>query len=345
MTVCIVSYGMQSPTGTSASMSIANVIAGIARTVRFNSIEDMRFNPVTLGMAQYLPDDSPNSGRISQLMAPALEETLKDFSKEDLGTRPIKIYIGIPRHRPGLDMSIESLLGQSLEILKLQKSLNLEWSFIRENHDSGCIALMHAMEDLETKTCRFAVIGGVDSFVSEETVEWLEKEKYLKCSTNPKGFTPGEAASFCLLCSEQTANELNLPIKGKVLKSATKKEPHLPGAESPTSGKGLSQAIESVLQTLPEDQQIDETFCTLKGLRHEAEEFSFTIPRTGFRFTSPGTFTTLVPNWGDIGAASAPALICYALEKRSLEFSEPGYNLIFTQSPGSSRSAALIQTL
>ncbi len=54
MGLCIVNYGMQSPTGTDVSMSIANVLAGIVRVVKFKDIEDMKFNPVPLGVAEYV---------------------------------------------------------------------------------------------------------------------------------------------------------------------------------------------------------------------------------------------------------------------------------------------------
>jgi hypothetical protein len=176
-------------------------------------------------------------------------------------------------------------------------------------------------------------------------VEWLEEQRLLKCSTNRNGFTPGEAACFCLLCSEQTAKQYQLPIKARIIRAAIAREPYLPGSEIPTAGKGITTAIATVLQSLPENAQVAETFCTLKGLRHEVEEFSFSIVKTGQKIQQPGVYTTLISNWGDIGAASAPALICYAAEKKELGFAEAGHHLIFTMSPGGSRSAALIQTI
>jgi 3-oxoacyl-[acyl-carrier-protein] synthase-1 len=334
---------MRSPTGTTAPMSIANVLAGIYRKRRFKAIEDRNFVPVTLGMADYLNKKCSNNVRMHLLMERAFEETVQVLLKTN--SKSIKLFMGVPAARPGLDQEFISQLNEKLHGLGIVTGLNLSIDYIRENHDSGMIALSKAADFLKAGLGDFVLIGGVDSYVSKETVAWLESQQLLKCSTNRNGFTPGEAASFCLLCTEQTAKQYQLPIKARILRVATAREPYLPGSEIPTAGKGITTAIATALQSLPENAQVAETFCTLKGLRHEVEEFSFSIVKTGQKIQQPGVFTTLVPNWGDIGAASAPALICYAAEKKELGFAEAGYQLIFTFSPGDSRSAALIQTV
>lgn len=344
MELCIVNYGMLSPTGINASMSIANVLTGISRKMRFGGIEDMKFVPVTLGVAEYINKDHSNSERMYKLMERAFEESVSAIKGKNPYASPVRLYLGLPKPRPGLATDLKRLMTEEVHLLEIKTGLKLSVEFIFEDHDSGIVALSKAAKEIDTGTFNFVVIGGVDSFVSQKTIRWLENEKRLKCSTNSSGFTPGEAAAFCLLCNNQTAESLELAVKARILSAATKEEPNTPDTGIQTSGQGLSMAIAEALSPLAEDEQIDETFCTLKGLRYEAEEFAFSIPPNGRKLKNPGEFTSLQMNWGDIGAASVPALICYAIEKRDLGFAEAGNNLIFTLSPGKSRSAALIRT-
>jgi 3-oxoacyl-[acyl-carrier-protein] synthase-1 len=343
--LCVVNYGLRSPTGTDAAMSIANVLTGICRKMRFSTIEDSNFEPVTLGVAEYLDKTATLSERTFRLLEGAWKEVIETFSQINRKVPVLKLFLGLPASRPGMDSNFLQRLQAKLQHLEILNDINLSTNYIREDHDAGIFALAKASDYLRSGAGEFVLIGGADSCVSQETVDWLEEKQWLKCSTNRKGYTPGEAACFCLLCAEQTAKAYNMPIKTRILTVATEQEPNLPGSEQPTAGRALTGAIASVLEFLPANEQIAETFCTLKGLPHEAEEFALTLSRIGNRFSHPGEFTTFQMNWGDIGAASVPALICYAAEKKALGFADPGHHLIFSLSPGGSRSAALIQTL
>ncbi|MBU3916422.1 hypothetical protein KKA14_12880, partial [bacterium] len=219
----------------------------------------------------------------------------------------------------------------------------IKTEFIREDHSSGMIALEKAREEIQNGDYEFCLVAGVDSFVSEKTIEWLERENQLKCSTNKNGYTPGEAASCLLVCDELTANRYELPVKAKILDVVSSEELAFAGSGIPTTGKGLSTAISGVLKSLEEGEKVHETFCTLKGLRREAEEFGYSNMIAGPFLRKPGEYSSLASCWGDVGAASATALICYAIEKNSLGFAEGPNNLIFTISSGKSRSAALIR--
>lgn len=344
MDLCIVSCGIQSPTGIGAPMSIANVMAGISRITRNKTILDTKFAPVSLGTAQYLENKLPNSTRMVSLLIPALKEALEALQTIATPFKNIPLVLGLPKQRPGLDQALTGTLKTEIAEFNLRSKVQLIPEFICSDHDSGIMALNQAEQFLRENRSEMVLVGGVDSFISAKTIAWLEREGQLYCSANKNGYTPGEAAACFLVCAEKTALAYKLPIRAKVLKTATVKEPSASDPTLVNAGKGVSQAVAQVLAQLPEAERVQEIFCTLKGVRTEAKEFAFGMMEVGPRFEKPGEFTSLCQRWGDIGAASAPALIGYALEKRALEFAEGGYQLILTLSPGGSRSTALIRT-
>jgi len=335
---------MQSPTGTDVFMSIANVMAGIARVSRFKDIEDTKFKPVSLGMAKYLDDCHDNNTRFLKLLQPALEETTRVLDGKSHHPFRITIYLCLPQKRPGLDESLLDSLQNTIKDFEYRSRFNIKTEVIREDHDSGMLALAKVRHEIKRDVCDFCLVAGVDSFVSDETVKWLERANHLKCSTNRNGYTPGEAASCILLCNELIADKYDLPVKARILAEASVEEPAFFGSGVPTTGKGLSTAMNQVLKSLPEGEKVNEIFCTLKGLRHEAEEYGYCNLTSGSYMQKPGEFFSLVDCWGDVGSASATSLICYAVIKNELGFADGPNNLIFTLSPGKSRSAALLKT-
>jgi 3-oxoacyl-[acyl-carrier-protein] synthase-1 len=324
-------------------MSIANVMAGIPRKSRSQKIIDTKQRPVVLGIAKYLSQNLNLNTRFTGLLIPALAETMQILEgKKGIS---LKFLLGLPKPRPGLASTLISELEASLSKTTFKPDIKFNLEIIRRDHDSGLVAMTKAVEALQNGEVEFCLVGGVDSYVHQKTISWLEKEEQLICSSNNNGYTPGEAAALCLLCEEKIALKYQLPVLAKILGTATAEEPSVKQEDLPNTGKGLSQAINMVLKSLPENELIQETFCTLKGLRHEAMEYSFSIMTSSTLLEKPGSFSSFSLYWGDIGAASAPALMVYAIEKKSLGYSKGGHHLVFTQSPGSSRSAALLQVL
>lgn len=324
-------------------MSISTVLANIARIFTFRQIEDKHFNPISLGISRYLPDDLPLSKRFTTLMVPALDEAIGPLKKMTPDIDSIPVLIGLPKQRPGLDEDLESIVIS--EFNRSDTALNSRYTveFIREDHDSGCLGMREAERRLSSDEADVIVAGGVESYIDPRTIEWLENQKRLKCTSNRYGFIPGEAAAFCLLSTQTFAEKNDLPVKARIRAISTAKETALPGSDTPVTGKALTQVLCDVLTSLPEEKTVAEIFCTLSGLRPEAEEFAYSLYRIGKFLDKPGEYSSVAGYWGDIGAASAPALIGYAVEKTALGYGEGPYNLVFTQSPEGSRSAVLLE--
>ena len=345
MELCIISNGLRSPTGLSAAMSIANVLAGISRISRTETIIDKSFKPVSLGIAEYIGQSVPNTARFIDLLIPSIKEAIQVLIDHQALPEKLPLLLGLPRERPGLERTLESELALALSHLESQVGIGILPEFIRRDHDAGMVGFIKAEEICQSNPNDFVLVAGIDSFVSEETIAWLEQSQQLNCTGNKFGFTPGEAAACCLVCAEATAHKLQLPIRAKIVHSTTALEPTFFDDSSINAGRGLSEAMTTVLESLPDDEQIQEIVCTLKGQRSEAQEFGMSTMGIGKRLSKPGEYVSLNSRWGDIGAASGPALVCYVMEKKALEFEEAGYSLIFTIPPGGYRSAALIQTL
>lgn len=73
-------------------------------------------------------------------------------------------------------------------------------------------ALQAAGEALESGECRFALIGGVDSWLSEESVKQFDKAWRLKSPRNRDGFIPGEGGIFVIAETAESVQQRNATV-------------------------------------------------------------------------------------------------------------------------------------
>jgi 3-oxoacyl-[acyl-carrier-protein] synthase-1 len=159
----------------------------------------------------------------------------------------------------------------------------------------------------------FCLVGGVESYQDIDTLHWLEAQDRLKLKEQPNGFIPGEGAGFVLLCSRERAQSMGLACAAEIVSTGRGAEQRLCFTGMPNLGEGLTQALQVAFSSehCPL-QQLRAVYSDLNGESWRADEWGYTFVRTGERHASPINMRHPASNWGDIGAASGPALIALA---------------------------------
>lgn len=341
--VCIVGIGGQTPVGLSAPVAAASVRGAISRIGDHPYMVDGSGNPMSVAMVPGLPDDLTIQDRLYELALPAIKEALEPLSGKSPGIEAIPMFLGMPAPRPGLQ---KKLYGDMTDRIKENQDIRIPLSQINifpHGHSAGLMAMEYGWRQMLRGTMEFCLIGGVDSYLIPETLEWLDSEEQLMSEENRSGFPPGEGAGFCLLALEPTVRKWNLDVLARVVAVATAEEENRIKTETICVGKGLTQAISQATNglKLPEEK-INFTICDMNGERYRTEELVFTLLRTQAGFVSHHDFLTPVDCWGDVGAASGPLFVNLAVQSGLRGYAKGPRTLLWTSSESGQRSAAIL---
>lgn len=136
----------------------------------------------------------------------------------------------------------QHLLKKSAKLAGWTSPANLQRASIA-GHTGVAELTKLAWHDIESEIVELAIVGGVDSWVDESSLLWLERRKRLKSPTMPVGLPPGEAAGFLLMERDHRAKARNAASLA-VLQSVTLEQeihPHL--AAEASTGKALSKTL------------------------------------------------------------------------------------------------------
>lgn len=136
----------------------------------------------------------------------------------------------------------QQLLQKSTKLAGWTSPVKLQRASIA-GHTGVAELVKLARHDLESEIVDLAIVGGVDSWIDESSLLWLERRKRLKSPTMPVGLQPGEAAGFLLIEKDHRAKLRNAaPLA--VLQSVTLEQeshPHLTAEAS--TGKALAKVL------------------------------------------------------------------------------------------------------
>jgi 3-oxoacyl-[acyl-carrier-protein] synthase-1 len=280
--------------------------------------------------------------RFAHLAAPALKEALTPLAGSNFGMESVQTLIGTPDPRPGLPAGIEDALARVVGSVSDSKT-TARTTILASGHAAGLLAMRHARDLLHAGRSRFCLAGGVDSYLTADSLEWMDERGILKSSANRNGFPPGEAAGFCLLTTGPTALEFNLPVLGWLETVGSAREESPIRTRTICVGRGLSQAIQQATAPLHlPDERVDDSICDLNGEPYRSEEFAFTVLRTQKALVDFTRFVTPADCWGDIGAASGPLFANLAVAAAQRGYAKGPRTLIWASSERGDRAAAVI---
>lgn len=324
----------------------AAIRAGIAAFNDHPYIIDSVGEPMVVAKAPFLSEDILDTARLLALSLPAAQEALSLLLPVRDKIPPFPLIIGLPSHRPGLPHSVEKELADNLREALASQFPIASIESIGCGHAAGLMALECGWKKIRSGAVEFCLIGGVDSYMAPETLEFLEEWDQLHSAgamNNAWGFIPGEAAGFCLMASYRATQKWNLHTLAQVLGVVTSNEKNLIKTDSVCLGRGLTKAFQMVFQYLPSPtSKVDEIICDMNGEPYRAEEFGFATIRTENRFVDSSNFNAPADCWGDVGAASGPLFINLSALGHRKGYLDGKNTLVWTSSESGERTAAIL---
>lgn len=259
---------------------------------------------------------------------------------------PSRLWLILPSaDRPGVPSALEALLTASLS---KQLANCLEITILRGGHaETGNALLLARQKQQHDRTLTLDIMVGVDSWLSPESLMWLEMQHLLHGShtlyrgearANPYGRIPGEGAAALILAPTN-----KLPAWGNLCGVATGLEAVLRNDDKPCIGLGLSQAVwQGVVQA--GKPVISYIVSDMNGEPYRSDEYGFTVSRLHSIFCEDLKRITPVLASGDIGCASLLTHIAHIAWrlKNSAEFTAETSVLILSSSDDSQRSAIVM---
>jgi len=344
--VCIIGVGARTPVGLTAPAAAAAVRASISGIGDHPYMLDKAGEKMSVAMDPELSPELNGFDRLLVLAKSALEEArvpLSLINNQNLSSIPI--IVGLPHLRPGLEQNFETQFADRLSHQNHDSSTPRFYPVqpIIGGHSAGLMALEEGWRKIQAGQTEFCLVGGVDSYMHPDTLEWLDQEEQLMSAKNRSGFPPGEGAGFCLLASSKRAKKLQCEILGWVVGVATAHEQNRIKTETICIGEGLSAAFSAITSRLKlPEEKINTIYCDMNGERYRTEEFVFTALREQAAFVDVHDTTHPADCWGDIGAASGPLFTCLAVASSQRGYAKGPRPFMWTSSEGGQRSTALL---
>ena len=339
----VIGSGARTPLGFNAPATAAAVRAGITMLKEHAYMVNKYGEPMVVSSDYELPPEMDGIERLVQLAVPAVVESLSTLRNRETAVPPISLFIALPERRPGRPENLVHRFTSQLNSL-LEKQFRVQGiNCCESGHAGGIICMERALDQIMNGHSELCLVGGVDSYLSADTLEWLDSLDQLHSESTIYGFCPGEGAGFCLLASQRFADQFGLSASVALMSAASAFEPNRIKTNTICIGEGLSEAFRKTLTALPKDTRIDHTICDMNGERYRGNEYGFAMLRCGQNFGEESNFETPADCWGDVGAASGPLFCILASFAALKSYAHGPFTFIWASSEGGHRAAALLQ--
>ena len=175
----------------------------------------------------------------------------------------------------------------------------------RSGHTGMFRLIREAQDLLQQKQVDYCIVGGVDSYLLESRLEYLDENYRIRSNRNVDGYIPGEAAGFLLLerGGPSTTRGLEPMLRITGLGSAREEKPF--PSQKNSSGKGLQDAISQVVNGVT----VPWVVCDLNGESYRAMEWGLVYNRMGPVFEGLDRLDHPADCLGDVGAATGAFLL------------------------------------
>ncbi len=341
----LVGAGAQTPVGRYVLAAAAAVRCGISAYAEHPFMIDKHGEPMVVARADWLDETLQLEDRIVTLAVDAAQEALHPLAAQFPALRrQMRVHLALSAENlpdPAQRQRVLDRFAAGAGFTAADPAIEP----VADGHAGGLLALENAVRQLRRGEAQLCLVGGADSWLDPERLEAIDFAGRLHSVNYSWGFTPGEAAGFCLVTTGAAARRLGLNPLAELLAVATAQETKLMGTQTVYLGEGLTAAFRGVLkagQALA--QRVAHCYCDFNGETYRADEYGFTICRTREGFEDPGSFTAAAECWGDVGAASGPLALTLPLAAWSRGYAKGPVNLAWSSSTRAPlRAAALLK--
>lgn len=338
--IAIIGCGGRTALGFDRVSTAAAVRAGIPALAEHPYMIDRFGNPMRVARDLGLDPLLAGARRLVDLALPAAHEALRPIQGQQ-GLSPVRLLVCTGEPRPGQSESFAAVLVEALREALGPRIGTV--AHLARGHAGGLLALALGAQAIREGRTQLALVGGVDSYLHPETLEWLDDLEQLHSEQNLYGFCPGEAAGFVLLASSDLARSAGIRPLLDLAGVGYGRETNLIKTEGICLGEGLSDAFR--MAAPPESPKVDRILCDMNGERYRGNEYGFAAIRNPTLFRNAADFETPADCWGDIGAASGPLFVCLAAEAEARNYAKGPQTLVWASSEQGLRAAALLRRM
>ncbi len=340
----VIGAGARTALGRSLPATAAAVRARIRHAGLHPFLVDARDRRVTVARADWLSLDMDGGPRLVSLATNAAKEALAPLVRAGDRETRLRIFVGLPEPRPGRPDDLEAIVTEALGKKAIWRERVDAVVCLPQGHASALGALAEGAAAIRRGDADLCLVGGVDSYLEPETLRWLDETERLHTSRRPWGFTPGEAAAFCLLASPRWLASSALAAPISLVAAASSTEAARIRTDTVCVGRGLSAAFEGALAPLvSKGERVTRAIGDLNGEPYRADELGFTLTRFADAFVHPGDILAPSAFWGDVGAASGALFAGLAFESAVRRRDRVQTTLVWGSSEGGSRAAAVLR--
>jgi 3-oxoacyl-[acyl-carrier-protein] synthase-1 len=334
MTVAVAGIGAITAVGLCAGSTMAAQRAGISGQAEHAYLLDREGEPMRVAAVPWGEADGRITGRLVELAVQAAQDAM---ARAD-GRTAIDVMLALPESRPGLPEGFAVEVGTRFAEVFRKGMAGGKVKVLPRGHAGGLALMGQAATLLRERPERAVLVGGVDSWLVPETLEWLDAIEALHSDAMPWGFCPGEAAAFCLLCGDAPPDS-RLVLLG----AGHAVEWQRIRTRSVCIGEGLSAAWRGALDGVTrENRRIDQVWSDLNSEPYRGDEIALTVARTREHLAEAVEFVTPADSWGDVGAATGPLLLAAAEVAASKNYAAGPMSLLSASSDGGPRAALIV---
>lgn len=336
---CILGSVARTALGVSGWASAAAAQAGISRVQEHPFMVDKAGDPYRLAVEPTLVAHD-RVERMEAMAVAALRELIDQLPQID-GNK-ITVLLGVPELGDDFTRADMNRLCHGVG-RGLDPSQPVAVLGVPEGHAAGLVATERALRLLDgPDPPAFVVCGGVDSWIDSHVLEQLDTGGRLCSLDNRWGFPPGEGAAAFAVGSAALARQSSLRVKTRITAIGSSTEPAAMHTDAICTGIALADALGQVART--PGGKIDTQFCDINGERYREHEYSHAILRLHpDLFVNAVDYVAKADAWGDLGAATAPALLQLALYCRHFGFPCGPRPMLWCGAEGGRRMAMALQ--
>jgi 3-oxoacyl-[acyl-carrier-protein] synthase-1 len=341
--VHIVALAARTPVGLTAEGSAAAVRAGISRLREHPFIVDAMGERLRCASDAMLDPLLMGTDRMSALATAALSELL---SKLRLGARAkaLTLLLALPEARPGFGVADAARLQRDLTHEARPDRVEVRAERSGEGHAGALHALERAVGRIAAGQDELCIVGGVESYLDADTLDWLEADRRLARAGTRAGFCPGEGACLVALASSSARKAAGLPSLGVVQAVACTREKRDPTKGAGLLGEALTAAVREVAaERIEQRAYVDDVYCDINGERPRVSDWGFALLRTASWFRDGSQYVMPVGSCGDLGAASAAFSLVLAVRAWQRGYAHGPRAVVWGASWQGLRGAALLE--
>jgi len=340
--VVVIGVGARTPVGFTAAGSAAAVRAGISVIEEHPYMIDRFGEPMKVTRDFGVDVCLRGPARLVEIGLDAAREALAVLGGREVPAVSVLLATGEdrPGQPPGHAAAVYAGLTERLAgPVRIGRG-----DYLASGHAGGLLAMLQARDALRAGQAQLCLVGGVDSYLDPETLEWLDDNDTLHSEGNIYGFCPGEGAGFCLLSTLATARTLGCRPLVELASIAAAYEENRIRTQTVCLGIGLGTSFRLAFEeAYPELGPVDRILCDMNGERYRANEYGFAVLRNRAHFRDAADFETPADCWGDLGAASGPLFVALVTEADARSYAKGPISLIWASSNNGSRAAAMLR--